>query len=1014
MAVAPGRAGVSMRRILRSLLLLVALVPAMPLLAQEADDDAVALNAERERSLRALLAAPAPDGDVETTISGARQRAKAAAELGDSDRQVAELKAGIARIGAGDKASLRLHKDLASAHSDRGETTEALREREAALALSSEPSDRLHEMTQVASGYAALHDRPKAEAMLAQAKELLRTMRYSRGFARFGKRWESWVAFASGRVGRTFGRYGEAEEGFRACVEASKEAIGAGSDLSSPSAAYLPLCGANLVTVLISLGKLAEAEAVALDVQRFAADYAERHQRPLFRVRNAVPVLANVQMQQGRFLEASRTLEAGLGELRRLRAPEHSSVVAGLRWQAAMSEMARGNWAAAEALHRARYDGLRTNATAARVEGQASPEWGYTLLRLGQNDRALEILKRVAANRDRHQDELSISRAEGHAFLGLGLAANGRRGEALAEMAVAVPRLLELAQGERSSADAGALRAIRLGWILDGYVGLLGDIAARGEKAPFDPVDEAFRYADLARGSVVQRALLAAASRTQIDNPQLAEMVRREQDLEREMSALSDALNSLLARGRAGAQDKAVAAMRADFERMQAEHRAMRKTLAEQFPEYGSLTDPSPPRLAEVARQLKAGQVLLSIYVGQKQSLVWAVGGKGAPGFAVVDAGGETVAALVARVRKSLEPQGDEIPPFDFAAAYELYRLLLLPVAAKIDGAAELIVVPTRELGQIPLGLLTTLAYRPGKPTLRFADYADAPWLLSKAAISQQPSVAAFIALRRVSRQAAPSRPYIGYGDPLFSLAAAAAPAVGLRALRRRALDLRDGAGQSEAVVENPFRFLSPLPDTALEIRDIARVFGADPQRDVFLGRAASESNVKKGALKDYRTVMFATHGLVPGDLRGLQEPALALANPEGSGDQEDGLLTLNEILALKLNADWVVLSACNTGSADGRASEAVSGLGRAFFYAGARALLVSNWPVETESARRLTTNLFRLQAESPGLNRAQALRRASLALMAGVLSDATGKPLYSYAHPLFWAPFSLIGDSGS
>ena len=123
----------------------------------------------------------------------------------------------------------------------------------------------------------------------------------------------------------------------------------------------------------------------------------------------------------------------------------------------------------------------------------------------------------------------------------------------------------------------------------------------------------------------------------------------------------------------------------------------------------------------------------------------------------------------------------------------------------------------------------------------------------------------------------------------------------------------------------------------------------------------------------------------------------------------------MEEILALKLNADWVVLSACNTGSGDGAGSEAVSGLGRAFFYAGARSLLVSNWPVETLSARLLTADVFKRSAENPTLTRAEALRQAMLWLMdtAGQ-RDASGKTEFTYAHPMFWAPFALIGDGGT
>jgi CHAT domain-containing protein len=168
--------------------------------------------------------------------------------------------------------------------------------------------------------------------------------------------------------------------------------------------------------------------------------------------------------------------------------------------------------------------------------------------------------------------------------------------------------------------------------------------------------------------------------------------------------------------------------------------------------------------------------------------------------------------------------------------------------------------------------------------------------------------------------------------------------------------------------------------------------------------------------LADRRVIMFATHGLVPGDLDGLNEPALALTAPQVAKVQGDGLLTVSKILGLKLNADWVVLSACNTASGNGAGAEAVSGLGLAFFYAGTRALLASNWPVETTSARMITTELFKREAATPGLPRAEALRQAMLALIdgPGLMDPATNKPVYSYAHPIFWAPFSLVGDGGA
>jgi CHAT domain-containing protein len=153
---------------------------------------------------------------------------------------------------------------------------------------------------------------------------------------------------------------------------------------------------------------------------------------------------------------------------------------------------------------------------------------------------------------------------------------------------------------------------------------------------------------------------------------------------------------------------------------------------------------------------------------------------------------------------------------------------------------------------------------------------------------------------------------------------------------------------------------------------------------------------------------------LLPGDLNGLTQPALALSAPEVAGVEGDGLLTMEEILPLKLDADWVVLSACNTAAGAQAGAETASGLGRAFFYAGSRSLLVTNWAVDSASARDLVSDIFRRQAADPGLNRGEVLRQAMVALMDGPGYVENGKTMYTYGHPIFWAPYSLIGDGGN
>ncbi len=198
-------------------------------------------------------------------------------------------------------------------------------------------------------------------------------------------------------------------------------------------------------------------------------------------------------------------------------------------------------------------------------------------------------------------------------------------------------------------------------------------------------------------------------------------------------------------------------------------------------------------------------------------------------------------------------------------------------------------------------------------------------------------------------------------------------------------------------------RALPPLPETADELRAVARDLGA-PMSDIHLGRDASVTTVKRLPLADYRVVYFATHGLVAGDIKGLGEPSLALSIPAQPSDLDDGLLKASEVAQLRLNADWVVLSACNTVAGDRPGAEALSGLARAFFYAGARALLVSHWAVQSEAATRLLTSAFDTAKANPTLGRAEALRRAML----NYLNDPSNP---RNAYPALWGPFEIVGE---
>jgi CHAT domain-containing protein len=200
---------------------------------------------------------------------------------------------------------------------------------------------------------------------------------------------------------------------------------------------------------------------------------------------------------------------------------------------------------------------------------------------------------------------------------------------------------------------------------------------------------------------------------------------------------------------------------------------------------------------------------------------------------------------------------------------------------------------------------------------------------------------------------------------------------------------------------------LPALPETRREAQAMAQALRAAMDTAVLAGPAATRRSVLQrsasGDLARRSVVLFATHGLAPFQVPALDQPALAMALDPA--DPARSLLTLTDVLGLRLNADWVILSACSTASADRVGGDPLSGLSRGFFFAGVSALLVTHWEVETDSAAEITTRTVQAYAASATLSRAQALQQASLALI-----DAKGTAGL-WSHPAYWAPYALVGD---
>lgn len=653
-----------------------------------------------------------------------------------------------------------------------------------------------------------------------------------------------------------------------------------------------------------------------------------------------------------------------------------------------------------------------------RAEFLLAPAHIEALYRTGERSSGLVLARRLIERERERVGERHRDFALAHGLLGVGLAMDRRDGEALKEFAIALPILRETARQSISPFVVETTQDRLARRIGEAFLALLGRIWTPIQRASL--TDDGFQVADMIRNRAVQTAVAASSARMTLRDPALAGLARQEQDQRQQLNVSFKALGDLLSLPADQRSEKAVADMKQAIESQRGEYVVTAQRIAREFPDYAALIDPRSPTTGEVRDVLQPQEAFLSIYVGEERSFVWAVPKSGEVVFAEVALTATEVAAKVAHLRAAFEAEIaslDDIPPFDLAAAHELYEIFLKPVEAAWQPARSLVISTNGALATLPLSLLTT-ATAVVKPSsgIRFSEYRDVPWLARTHAVTMVPSAASFVTLRRLPAGRPDRKPLIAFGDPLFNASqesdAVVAPSTDRMAARGISLKRRAAPTTNDPKGTTTLAMLPRLPDTADELRSVATVLHADADRTLHLGRAANEQNVETAALANYRVVAFATHGLVPGELEGLAQPALALSAPDLAGVPGDGLLTMDKVLGLKLDADWVLLSACNTATAAGAGAEAASGLGRAFFYAGTRAVLVTNWSVHSQSAAALVARIFREAAAANNVSRAEALRRAELHLLDhGAALDDTGAPIFTYAHPLFWAPYTLIGD---
>lgn len=792
-------------------------------------------------------------------------------------------------------------------------------------------------------------------------------------------------------------RYAEAEPYYRRSLEITER-------LQGPDRPELAKAVGDLASLYANEGRYAEAaqlyqRSVAIVERAYGAGHAE--------VARALLPLASLEARQGRPADAERIYQQAVALLEKA-GGVNSPAVLDVKLDLALLQAEQGNRGAAESLYRwgisvtqktsASYQ-ITHIAIVDRLAGILTKQGSYPEAR-DLADGALTIVAKTHGLKHPRAADIFYRLAEVSAGMGdIEQALQySRRATDIAAANVAED---ELSRRPEHIPPGSTDRRT------DHFRRHLDNLFAATSSPKFDPDllgREAFEVAQRAAFSAAAAAIQQVSQRTAAGSGGLAALVREYQDADASWRAIDRQLFAEFSVSERLQKNEAIASLRERLASVESRRAAIAVQLEQQFPEYEALTKPKVLSVADVQKLLGGEEALAFFAFGAAgQSYVFVVSRDGF-NWRPIAVNADGLAHKVAAVRRGLDlaeiaSAAGRSKLFDIGLAHELYVDLFGAVDDVLKSKKRLLVVPSGTLTALPFHLLVTAQPTVAVPS-DFAGYRDAAWLIKRQAPTVLPAVASLKALRNDKGAKRAAKAIVAFADPVFGSERLASSGAGAKLTVRAYSDYWMGAGVDREKLGGA---LPRLPDTGVEVKSIAQGLGA-PQSDLYLRERATESVVKAMPLSDYRIVYFATHGLVAGDVKDLAEPSLALSTPRQHSESDDGLLTASEVALLRLNAEWVVLSACNTIAGDKPGAEALSGLARSFFYAGARALLVSHWAVDSEAAARLTVDTFNRLKTDAQIGRAEALRQAMLAL----LNDAT---VAKNAYPAFWGPFALIGE---
>jgi CHAT domain-containing protein/tetratricopeptide (TPR) repeat protein len=625
-----------------------------------------------------------------------------------------------------------------------------------------------------------------------------------------------------------------------------------------------------------------------------------------------------------------------------------------------------------------------------RGEADALNNLGWVYRSLGEIQKAL----------DKFDEALSLRRVigdrNGEATTLLGIARVEQKRGNLTQARQIVEHAVSLVESLRTNIASQELRASYFASRQEYYEFYIDILMGQHKQNPVAGGDAvAFEVSERARA----RSLLEMLRESHIDIRQGVDssLLDRERSLQQGLNAKAAAQVSLLNRkhtpAQADAAAKEVAAIIAEYEEVQAQIRA-------RSPRYAALTQPQPLSLAEIQQQaLDEDTLLLEYALGEKCSYLWLVSQRSIDSYelpprAEVEAAARRVYELgAARPKRGTPPD----PQF-IAQGRTLSRMLLGPVAPRLGGK-RLVVVAPGALSYLPFAALPA----PEDKERPAGDYEP---LIAKHEVVTIPSASVLSIIRRemAGRQRA-AKSIAVLADPVFeesdprlapakngksSVETKAAPAVdaGLSELTRaiRTMnfsDAREGFTRLAFSRQEAESIIALTPKgTGLKATDF------NASRDLALSQE----------LNQYRILHFATHGLLNSERPELSGLVLSLIDREGK--PQDGFLRLHEIYNLQLNADLIVLSACETGLGKEIKGEGLIGLTRGFMYSGAPRVVASLWNVDDLATAELM-KLFYQRMLKDSMPAGAALRAAQLEL--------SGQK--RWASPYFWAGFVLHGE---